>query len=196
MTPKHIIEEEIYTHEYLWRSSNALAKLVEADEEANHRLIIPALVTTVMAFEAFVNFCGFAVLPELWENEREEFRGKGIDGKLSKIAEQVPTFEFRKGQKPYQSIKKLLCFRDIVVHGKVHTNRYETQPQNDGSHFRWESPWDSYFSREAVAKARSDIRSFAQCLVVAMRNDPDHHLHICHDAFKGPLASGSGHGAA
>lgn len=77
MPGNHIVEEEIFTHEYLWRSSSALAELVDADEEANHHLIIPALVMTLMAFEAFVNFCGFVLLPDRWANEREEFRGKG-----------------------------------------------------------------------------------------------------------------------
>lgn len=191
-----IVEVEIFTHEYLWRSSSALAGLVDADQEANHHLIIPALVTTVMAFEAFVNFSGFALLPERRANEREEFRGQGVDGKLAAIAERVPKFEFRKGHEPYQSIKKLFAFRDLVAHGKVHANRYETQWKEGGSHFRWEHPWDSYLSREAVAKARSDVRSFAQCLVVAMRDDPDHHPHLFHDAFEGPLSSGSGYGAA
>lgn len=196
MPGNHIVEEEIFTHEYLWRSSSTLAELVDEDEDANYHLIIPALVITVMAFEAFVNFCGFALLPERWANEREKFRGQGIDGKLAAIAEQLPQFELRKGYEPYQSIKKLFVFRDLVAHGKVHANRYETERQEDGSHFRWEHPWDSYLSREAVAKARSDVRSFCQRLVVAMRHEPDHHPHLLHDAFEGPLASGSGHGAA
>ncbi len=194
--PRVHVEEEIYTHEYLWRSSTALAELLDADEHAHHHLIIPALVITVMAFEAFVNFCGFALLPERWANEREEFRGQGVDGKLDAIAEKIPKFEFRKGEEPYQSIRQLFAFRDLVAHGKVHANRYETHYQEDGSHFRWGHPWDSYFSRRAVAKTRSDVRSFAQGLVVAMRDDPDHHLHLLHDAFEGALASGEGHGAA
>lgn len=196
MSGTHIVEEEIFTHEYLWRSSTALAELVDADTDANRHLVIPALVTTVMAFEAFVNFCGFALLPERWANEREEFRGQRIDAKIVAIAEVLPKFEFRKGHEPYQSIKKLFAFRDLVAHGKVHASTYETQRQEDGSHFRWEHPWDPHLSPEAVAKARSDVRSFCQCVILAMRDGPDHHLHAFHDAFEGPLASGSGHSAA
>ncbi len=191
MSRKHIVEEEIFTHEYLWRSSSALAELVDA----NHHLIIPALATTVMAFEAFVNFCGSILLPEQWANEREEFRGQGVDGKLAAIAKQLPMFEFCKGHEPYQSINRLLAFRDFVAHGKVHASTYETQWRDDGRHFRWEHRWDSYLSPDAVAKARCDVRSFCQQLVVAMREESDH-LHLLHDAFEGPLASGSGHGAA
>ena len=195
MPGNHIVEEEIFTHEYLWRSASALAQLVDADEDANHHLIIPALVITVMAFEAFVNFCGFILLPERWANEREEFRGQGVDGKIASIAERLPNFDFRTGHEPYQSIGKLFAFRDLVAHGKVHASTYETQRQEDGRHFRGEHPWDSYLSREAIAKARSDVRSFCQQLVIAMRDKSDH-LHLFHDAFEGPLASGSGHGAA
>ncbi len=83
----------------------------------------------------------------------------------------------------------------FVAHGKVQGNTYETQRQEDGSHFRWERPWDSYLSREAIAKARSDVRSFCQHVVAAMRDKSDH-LHLSHDAFEGPLANGSGCGSA
>ena len=69
-----------------------------------------------MAFEAFVNFCGFVLLPNRWENEREEFRGQGVDGKVAAIAEQLPKFEFRKGHEPYQVIgSERRPFDDRVV---------------------------------------------------------------------------------
>lgn len=194
MPGSHIVEEEIYTHEYLWRSSNALAEIISADEARNHRLILPALTITAMGFEAFVNFCGFILLPEQWTNERRAFRGQGIEGKLSVIAEHLPKFTLQKGKEPYQSINKLLKFRDSVAHGKVHASFYETKEEDDGSHFRWEHTWDSYLSREAVEKARRDVRSFCQPLLVAMRDKSDH-PHLIHDAFEGPLASASGRGA-
>ncbi len=194
--PKRLtIQEEIFTHEYLWRSSKALAKIVETDEVANHHLIIPALVMTLMAFEAFINFCGFVVLPDLWANEREQFRGKGVDGKLTAINHRLPKFEWRKGEEPYQSITKLVELRDLVVHGKVYASEYETEYRDDGRHFRWEHPWDSYLSGKSVEKAREDVRSFCQTLLAAMREESDH-PHLLHDAFDGPLARGSGSGVA
>jgi hypothetical protein len=184
MPGTHIVKEEIFTHQYLWSSSTALAKLVESEEDDSHQLIIPTLVTTVMAFEAFVNFCGMALLPELWANEREEFRGQGIDGKLVAIAKALSRFDFQKGHDPYQSIKKLFGFRDLVAHGKVYANTYEIHQIKGASPFNWEHPWDSYLTRKAIVKARSDVKSFCQCLVIAMRHEPNHHLLLHHDAFR------------
>ena len=195
MSSRSTGKEEVFTHEYLWRMSSALAEIVEDSETASHHVIIPALVMTLMSFEAFVNFCGFVLLPNLWSNEREEFRGKGIDGKLAAIDEQLPQFEWRKGDALYQNIKKLFKLRDIVAHGKVYANTYDSQDYEDGTDFRWIHPWDSYLSPKSVEKAREEVRCFCQALIVAMREESDH-LHLIHDAFRGPLASGSGVSAA
>ena len=93
-----------------------------------------------MAFEAFVNFCGFVLLPELWQKERKHFQGKGIEGKLAVIAGKLPNFLWRKGELPYQRIKKLETFRDLVAHGKVVATQYVTEQKEDGSHFNSSTP--------------------------------------------------------
>jgi len=192
MSARHTRKEEIFTHEYLWRSSSALAEIVESTQATSHHFIIPALVMTLMAFEAFVNFCGFVLLPDIWKNEREEFRGKGIEGKLTAIAERLPNFEWRKGEDPYQSIKRLFTLRNLVAHGEVYANKYDVEHDEGGEDFRWNHPWDTYLTTESVAKAREDVRSFCQSIVEAMRDESDHPHIIHHDAFMGPLGSGFG----
>ena len=74
MAKNHSVDEEIYAHEYLWRSSTALEECLRIDSDNDH-LKIPALLITFLAYEAFINFCGFALLPDLWRKERENFRG-------------------------------------------------------------------------------------------------------------------------
>ena len=192
MQDRHTVEEEIFTHEYLWRSSIALADIVKSTKATSHHLIIPALVMTLMAFEAFVNFCGFVLLPDVWMNEKEEFQGKGIEGKLTAIDGRLPKFEWCKGKDPYQSVKQLFKLRDLVAHGKVYANTYHPQRDEDPRDYRWNHPWDTYLTPESVVKAREDVRSFCQSVIVAMRDESDH-LHLIHDAFTGPLASGIGH---
>lgn len=191
--PKSVsIEEEIYTHEYLWRSASMLLKHAESEESTPHYFILPALMMSFMAFEAFVNFCGFVVLPELWVEEKKHLKGKGIEGKIGKIVEKLPCFSWQKGKPPYQNIKNLEIFRDMVAHGKVIATKYAAEYKADGSHFLYKHPWDNYLSINSVNAARTDIEEFSQSLVVELRKTPDHHLHLFHDAFKGPLASASG----
>ena len=113
---------------------------------------------------------------------------------LDAIAERLPGFDFCKGREPYQSIKQLFALRNLLAHGKVHATSYVTEGERDGSHFRWDEPWNDYFSREAVLKAREDILSFCQQVVEAAREqgDDEHHRHFFHNAFAGPLGSASG----
>lgn len=188
------VEEEIYTHEYLWRSAQMLVEKAEAEEQASYHLLLPALMMSFLAFEAFVNFCGFVLLPDLWREEKRHFKGKGLEGKLSALAKRLPTFSWQKGQQPYQTIRNLESFRDIVAHGKVLASQYLTERKEDGSHFRFKHAWDDYLSLEAVKSARDDIKSFSQSLLIEARKESDH-LHLNFDAFEGSLASGGSTGA-
>lgn len=184
------VEEEIYTHEYLWRSASLLLQKAGAEEQATYHFLLPALMMSFMAFEAFVNFCGFLLLPELWEEEKKHFKGKGIEGKLAAITDKLPNFSWRKGEPPYQKIKSLETFRDIVAHGKVLAIQYVGKQKLDGSHFRFKHAWDDYLTIGAVTEARAAIKSFSQTLLIELRKESDH-LHLNFDAFEGSLASGS-----
>lgn len=184
------VEEEIYTHEYLWRSASMLVEKAEAEEQVSYHLLLPALMMSFLAFEAFVNFCGFVLLPELWREEKRHFKGKGLEGRLGALDERLPTFSWQKGQRPYQTIRNVESFRDFVAHGKVLASQYIAEQKEDGSHFRFKHAWDDYLSPEAVKSGRADIKSFCQSLLIEVRKESDH-LHLNFDAFEGSLASGS-----
>jgi len=185
------IDEEIYTHEYLWRSSSRLLACSEAYAEDPFYFLLPSLLMSFMAYEAFINFCGFVILPELWKEEKKGFKGKGIDGKIGKIVAELPNFAWGKGEPPYQRIVNLEDFRDIVVHGKVVATQYVAERKEDGSHFQFKHSWDTYLTIDAVKTARADIRTFCQSLLVELRKHSDH-PHLIFDAFEGVLASGVG----
>lgn len=184
------IEEEIYTHEYLWRSASRLLEYAETQQERSFYFLLPSLLMSFMAFEAFVNFCDFVLLPDLWQEEKKHFKGKGIEGKLEEIVTRLPGFTWAKGEPPYQRIRNLEDFRDIVAHGKVVASQYVAEQKENGSHFQFKHSWDTYLSVDAVGSARADIKSFCQSLLVELRKHSDH-LHLIFDAFDGSLASGT-----
>jgi len=190
MSKLRAVEEEIYTHEYLWRSASLLLQKAEEKPNPSYHFLLPALMMSFMAFEAFVNFCGFVVLPELWREEKKHFKGKGIDGKLSAIAKKLPNFSWEKGASPYQELKDLEHFRDIVAQGRVEASQYIVEGREDGTHFLFKHAWDQYISVTAVTQARAAISSFCQSLLVELRKASDH-PHLNFDAFEGSLASGS-----
>lgn len=186
------IEEEIFTHEYLWRSGSKLLQQAEAKEEGSYYYLLPSLLMSYLAYEGFINFSGYVLLPELWKNERQYFRNKGIEGKLEVIVKELGSFSWEKEERPYRTVKCLKSFRDIASHAKVQPRRYAANTEADGTHFTFEHVWDEYIaSVDAVKQARIDIKVFCDALLVEIRKKSDH-LHLLHDAFEGSLASGSG----
>lgn len=184
------VEEEIYTHEYLWRSSTLLLEKSEAEEQTSYHLLLPALLMAFLAFEAFINFCGFVRRPDLWKDEKKHFKGKGLEGKIEVVVAALPDFNWRKGQRPYQTIRTLEAFRNVVAHGRVIASQYVAEQQEGGRHFSFTHVWDNYISPSAVEAARADIKAFSQSLLLELRKVSDH-PHLNFDAFEGSLASGN-----
>jgi hypothetical protein len=187
------VEEEIYAHEHLWRSSTALVRALSSSAEDAHHFALPAMLTTFLAYEAFINYAGFVCRPDLWEDEKKNFKGKGLGYKVQMVADALPSFAFAKANAVYCRILELERFRDLVAHGKVHRKEYKTAPKPDGTHIRWQHEWDHFVGLKRILQAREDIQGFCQSLVESMRKHFDH-PHLISNAFEGPLASASGEG--
>jgi hypothetical protein len=101
------ISEEVYTHNLLWRTAERLSRC-ECSQKDRFYLNLSALLMAYLAFEAFVNFLGEQICPESWINEKEAFRGQGdtIEAKIGAISGRCQ-FQWKKGERPYQDLKKL-----------------------------------------------------------------------------------------
>lgn len=184
------VAEEIYTHEYLWRSSSWLLEKAGVEEQPSYHLLLPSLLMAFLAFEAFINFCGIVYCPELWEEEKRQFKGKGLEGKVEVLVAALPQFDWQKDQRPYQTVKKLKAFRDSVAHGKVVASRYCADQDEGNCHFNFKHDWENWGSLSAVEEARVDIKAFSQSLLIELRKVSSH-PQLNFDAFEGSLASGS-----
>jgi hypothetical protein len=200
MSEKISVFEEIYTHEYLWRAAELMleeAKLnANIDERKSFYSCLLASLMSYMAFEAFINFSGYILFPEEWKDERNYFKCKGkgdvIEIKISKLLEKLDDFKWEKGKRPYQSIKELKAFRDMVSHGKVKTSQYEAIRTDDGSHIEWTHDWDNFILIEKIDNYfLTDIKTFCQSVLDSMRKKSDH-PHLIFNAFEGSLASAQG----
>ena len=186
------IEEVNYPHEYIWRSACELLKYAETQHAVSYYFLLSSLLMYFMAYEAFLNYCGHSLRPELWEHEKANFKDKGMEGKLKAIIGKLPDFSWRKHERPYITILKLNEYRDLVAHGKVVSYKYQTMRAADGIDFKFAMPWDEYITIEYAAMAKNDIKNFCQSILIEMRKISDHHLHLIHDAFEGSLGSAIG----
>ena len=187
MTRLMEVQEEIFTHEYLWRSST---EILDKSEGESPYTLIPDLLMAFLAYEAFVNFLGHVLAPELWVDEKTNFKSKGLEGRLGAVVARLPNYQWNKGANPYQAVKRLEDFRDMVAHGKVIASEYVAAQKDDGTHFRYQHPWDEYLSLTAVVSARNSIKEFSQSLLNATRQISDEPHLIC-DAYDGSLAHAS-----
>ena len=186
------VSEEVYTHEFLWRAAETLHKHASLDRrDFYYRL--SALMMAYLAFEAFINFIGEIICPGLWTNEKDAFRGKGdaIEAKIDAIVRELPGYEWRKGESPYQDVKRLKRFRDVIAHGKVIRSEYVAFPNDKEINFRWTHEWDEFIELEQVARSMRSVKTFSQSLLIEARKHSDE-PHLVFDAFEGALASAEG----
>lgn len=110
-----------YTHRLLWQIVEQQAELArERDREwVNFSLV--AVTFAFHALEAYVNFAGEHLAPDLWADEQNSFRKdpyRGWKGKLRKILE-LTNVPWEPDARPLKTIIELQELRDSIAHGKA-----------------------------------------------------------------------------
>jgi hypothetical protein len=189
------IKGTAYPHEYLWRASTRSLNMAKANEKERYYLLMQSLLTSYLAFEAFINYLGECLDPDVWKDERSFFNQAnyyGIEGKVKRLAERLPSFALKKGEKPYQAIMEVRKFRNLLVHGKPYYFKKTREIANDDPEIdMFEFNWDEFISLESVEKSRSAIKDFSESLR-SQAQTISGDLHLCHKAFEGPLAHSEG----
>ena len=128
---------------------------------------LTAMLMAYFTYEAYLNFLGDRIAPEVWENEKDEFskgRYRGADGKLRKIAETCG-FKIERGKRPHQTIVELEKLRDFVAHGKP--DKYEEtvkhQPAREPSILRYDT-LSKYVTQKKAERAIADAKEFIEFL--------------------------------
>ena len=191
MTKTMKIKGVTYPHEYLWKASSKSLKMAETNEPEQYYLLMQSLLTAYLAFEAFINYLGGCLDPNAWENERAFFNQpdyKGIEGKIKRLTEKIPEFVFKKGKRPYQIIKKVGDFRDLLAHGKPYHYTKEV-PDLGHNTDACEFDWDEHLSLEKVKESRKAIEDFCKSLHSKAHNILVEEDNPSYPAFEGPLAS-------
>ena len=80
----------------------------------------PSLVAMVFAFhamEAYLNYVGLRLAPDIWQNEREHFRASGFKGKLREVMDRAG-LNWEPGKRLLQTVLGLEKLRNAIAHGK------------------------------------------------------------------------------
>ena len=116
-----ISEGKTFPHRLLWEIVEEQSTLATEREREWSK---PALIAMVFAFhtvEAYLNFVGEHLAPEIWQDERNYFRKmpyRGWDGKLRKVMELVGMPWPEPLNRPLKTILELRELRDLTAHSK------------------------------------------------------------------------------
>jgi len=115
------VAAQFYTHKMLWIAARLHHHAAAHNLEMYPYLYLSSQVLCYFTFEAYLNHLGERLFPETWVNEQEAFSKapyRGTLGKFDFISERVG-FRADKGERPYQTIKRLHDLRKQVVHGRT-----------------------------------------------------------------------------
>jgi hypothetical protein len=108
-------------HRHLWEIVETEAKLANEREQGWRSPTLVAMVFAFHAVEAYLNYVGEQLAPEIWKDERNFFRKepyRGWDGKLRKVMELVNLPWPEPAVRPLKTILELKRLRDLIAHGK------------------------------------------------------------------------------
>ncbi len=188
MKRRYFIEEtegEEYLHKETWR---VVKRQFDRPEDSRKGAMYDHLVAMVFAshtLEGYLNFIGDKILPELWKNERDEFKTTGITGKLAAILEECGLEPFENGRRPYSTAKALKKLRDKIAHPK--TNKPKSRiiySEGKEPPMFPKSLLETLVTREKAERARDDVRCIVDRVqAAAVAKFPK--LHLGDDGLEG-----------
>jgi len=155
-----------FPHRFMWQIVEEQAKLASEPKEGWSK---PALVAMLFAFhtvEAYLNFVGDRLAPQIWKDEQNYFRQegyRGFKGKLRKVMELVDLGLSSK-ERPLKTVYELKELRDMIAHGKPEKLTGETV-HTQGSEVTPVSTLHSMFTpKEKLATAVCDVRQLLKLI--------------------------------
>ncbi len=124
---KTVFNGEEIIHRLLWAIVKEQAEEVEQRQEGWFNPSVVARVFAYHTVEAYLNYVGERIAPEIWKKERKYFSNepyRGALGKLHKIMDLV-ALPWTPHDRPLKTILELKEVRDLIAHGKAEKLRGE-----------------------------------------------------------------------
>ena len=195
MAARTTIEGERFLHKELWRVVERQLDNGKRNPTGAFYDDLAAMIFAFHALEAYLNFVGERLAPDIWKDERNYFRNKpyrGFDGKVRKVLELAGVVEPPRDSRPYSTVWTLKYLRDLIAHAKVEEFGEVVDHSVDEEPSLHHTPLDELITRSNAEQARDDVAAFVELIHTAARpkiND----LWFGPVAFGGVLQYSSGH---
>ena len=132
-----------------------------------------SLIYTAFTMEAYLNHIGEQIFG-CWD----DLDGLSPRKKLNVIAEKLMVGK-DDGKRPFQTLKKLLDFRDDVAHGKTIFLKTESEIRivnsglDDYMHKSLETEWEKYCTQDNAKLASEDVESIMSKFRKALNRSDD-----------------------
>lgn len=191
------IKGELFTHRVLWECCQ---RQLEAAETARMNKTGPlyfelaAMLMAYLTYEAYINFLGDRLAPEIWKDERNYFNTdpyRGIEGKLKKIAEICNIKDIQKGERPYQTIIELNTLRNYLAHAKPDKYEKVIEHSRENEPTLFHPELDQLVTPEKAKLAIDDVQAFVEYLHAEASSHVDD-IWFGDEALEGPSQHSEG----
>lgn len=188
------VEGENLNHRLLWFIVRRQLEHGQAKPAGAYHDDLVAMVFALHSMEAYLNFIGERLAPDVWSKEREYFSKapyRGFAGKMKKVLELVQLEEPPRDVRPYSTVWLLKNLRDQIAHPKTERYAFTAQHAPDDIKALYVAPFQGLVTHENAEMAYEDIEKFADTIhdrARARLRD----IIVGSKAFRGPLSLGGG----
>ena len=171
-----VIEGRRFLHKELWRVVKRQLEHGKSVPAGGFYDDLVSMVFALHAFEAYLNYVGEHLAPDIWQDERNYFRKepfRGFDGKVRKVLELAQIAEPTRDLRPYSSVWLLKSLRDQISHAKPEDFAHAIEHDSDTVLPFHHTPLDEIVTRANAEQAHIDIETFAQVIHTAAKTNVD-----------------------
>jgi hypothetical protein len=163
----------------------------DAYVDVEEALACSMLLNIAFAIEAHANYLLEAACPTEYENERTFFsKGKyiGTLGKLCFLAKRLDV-ALERGSRPFQTIKELFKWRDLMVHSRIERQEYEIECTDPNQVALPEPQRVNAYKTSWAGRAFEDSQKLCSSLQSAAYSDKKVQGVLSPEAFSGCLGT-------
>ena len=185
-------EGEDLPHRLMWTIVAEQAEIAKTSARDWDRPSLVAMVFAFHAMEAYLNYVGIRLAPEIWTNEREHFRATGFRGKLREVMERAG-LAWEPGKRPLQTVLRLEKLRNAIAHGRPERLSGKIlHPDDTAPPYPRFSLRSMFTPKSKMPRAVSDVEQLAnEIQVAAKRKLKVRDVWFRKEAFHGPLSYSS-----
>lgn len=148
------METDVFPHVWHYVSSKHFLKQAEEKTEGSLYPLLASMLFSAFCFEAYLNFLGREQIVD-WESTERKL---GLTDKLDLLSKSIK-YNVDSGRRPFQTIKELFRFRDMVVHAKPETVTGERKRHKDTGQLRFPtSKWIELCDLATATRFHEDVK--------------------------------------